>query len=156
MKINKVKDQTKSHKVAADLAGKISASKGRISNWSEMSILLNSKNDKGVPTLLTFEQALELISEPTKFDTLPFRKERYQCVLNTFKVFHGGVTGFPQSLEEKYGYSQYETGEILLEELRVKKGLPIIEKKYRYQTIEMQDKNDPKKVILKTIKHLVK
>ena len=157
MKINKkVKDQNPRHKVSKDLAGVISASKGRISNWSDMSVLLDSKNDKGVPSILTFEQALELISEPTKFDTLSFRKERYLCVLNTFKTFHGGVTGFPRALEEKYGYSQFETGEILLNEIENRSSRPILEKKYRYQTIEMIDKLDPKKVIVKTIRHIVK
>lgn len=151
-----IKDQNPRHKVSKDLAGKISASKGRISNWSEMSTLLDSKNDKGVPSILTFEQALELISEPTRRESLPFRKERFNCVLNTFKTFHGGVTGFPQSLEEKYGYSQFETGEILLNEIENRSSRPILEEKYRYQTIKMSDKNDPKKVIVKTIRHIVK
>lgn len=156
MKINKSKDQNQKTKGFTDLAGKISASKGSVSNWGEMSILLNSKNDKGVPTILILEQALELISEPTKHETLSFRRERYHCVRNTFMCFHGGSTGFPAALEEKYGVSKFETGEILLHELENRVSRPTIEKKYRYQTIEMVDKVDPKKVNVKTIRHLIK
>jgi len=156
MSKNNSKDQNQKPKGFTDLAGIIAASKGQIHSWEKMSALLNSKNDKGVPTILTFEQALELISNPSKYDHLQFRRERYECARKTFACFHGGVTGFPQALEEKYGYSQFETGEILLNELENKTSRPIVEKKYRYQTIEMVDKLDPKKVNIKTIKHLIK